>query len=369
MNSSVIVVFSSEFPPLPGGIGNHALHLSLLLAKSGKRITVLTDYRGSDTEVEEAIFDKKLPFPVYRIRRYRIIGFTYLKRCIQAIRLLRKLNSGIVISSGRFQLWLASGLTLFFTKWRFISIIHGSEVGAGGSVMQRLTRWSLKSIHQRIAVSSFTAQLVRNIYPQLPVQIIPNGFAPLLIEGIEDVPHLLGQPALITVGNVSYRKGQHNVIKALPAIIRSFPDVHYHLVGIPTEQIAFLKLAQKLGVNDRVTFHGAVSEARLPVLLKGADIFLMLSECLPNGDVEGFGIAILEANHLGLPAIGSNDSGITDAIMDGYSGRLVSAHDKEAISLAVLDILKNYPKYSEQACDWSKKFLWEKVIVKYLELL
>ena len=36
-----------------------------------------------------------------------------------------------------------------------------------------------------------------------------------------------------------------------------------------------------------------------------SDIFIMMSEMTESGDVEGFGIAIIEANSLGLPSIGT----------------------------------------------------------------
>jgi phosphatidyl-myo-inositol dimannoside synthase len=144
--------------------------------------------------------------------------------------------------------------------------------------------------------------------------------------------------------------------------------VHYHIVGIPSEQMAFAQLAQALDVSKHVTFYGAVSQDQLPAMLGGADVFLMLSERLPNGDVEGFGIAILEANHLGLPAIGSADSGIADAIQNGISGRLVPPGNPQAVVSAVQEIMSNHEDYAVRARSWTDAFRWENVIQKYLEV-
>ncbi|MCB9276508.1 MAG: glycosyltransferase family 4 protein [Lewinellaceae bacterium] len=124
-----------------------------------------------------------------------------------------------------------------------------------------------------------------------------------------------------------------------------------------------------MGVEAFITFHGPLPDAELAPTLRGADIFLMLSERQADGDVEGFGIAILEANHLGLPAIGANDSGITDAIQDGYSGRLVGPHDTTGIADAVEEIMQDYPVYAARAKTWAGGFTWEKVIERYLEVL
>lgn len=344
------------------------MHLAWALQQQKINVEVLTEHRGEDTREEEITFDITLPFPVTRVPRYKFIWRTYWERCFRALNMLRSQTPGIVVASGKFQLWLAAGLSFFFPKWYFIAIIHGSEIGGRGSWVQLLTKWSLHRFNDRIAVSHFTAQLVRDIAPQLSTLVIPNGFAPLSTDNIQQKQRLPGHPALITVGNVSYRKGQQNVIKALPDIRQIFPEVHYHIVGIPSEQIAFTQLAQALGVSKHVTFHGAVSQQQLPAILAGADIFLMLSERLPNGDVEGFGIAILEANLLGLPAIGSCDSGIVDAIQDGFSGRLVPPGNPQAVVLAVQEIMSGYEQYALQARSWTEAFRWENVIQKYLEL-
>ena len=45
----------------------------------------------------------------------------------------------------------------------------------------------------------------------------------------------MAAPQLITVGNLTQRKGQHNMINALPELLKKYPDLHYHCVGIPTE--------------------------------------------------------------------------------------------------------------------------------------
>ena len=96
---------------------------------------------------------------------------------------------------------------------------------------------------------------------------------------------------------------------------------------------------------------------------------MMLSENLDNGDVEGFGIAIIEANYLGLPAIGSMGCGIEDAIDDNKSGILVDNKDVKSIADAVEDILDRYKYYSNCSINWAKNFDWRDVIIKYNNLL
>ncbi|MNR38976.1 GDP-mannose-dependent alpha-(1-6)-phosphatidylinositol monomannoside mannosyltransferase [compost metagenome] len=116
-----------------------------------------------------------------------------------------------------------------------------------------------------------------------------------------------------------------------------------------------------------MSFHGVLSDQDLFSIVALCDVFVMLSERLDNGDVEGFGIAVLEANALGLPAVGSSDSGIADAISQNYSGKLVLPHAIESVSAALETIMEDYDSYSSNAIDWSKRFEWSIVIKDYLK--
>src|SRR5690606_37404018 len=105
--------------------------------------------------------------------------------------------------------------------------------------------------------------------------------------------------------------------------LKIYPEIQYHCVGLPTEAKTFIQKAQELGVDNRVHFHGRLPDDELQTLLMDMDVCVMLSTETKSGDVEGFGMALLEANALGIPAIGSKDCGIEEAVSDGTSGILV----------------------------------------------
>ncbi|MFB0937763.1 MAG: glycosyltransferase, partial [Urechidicola sp.] len=173
----------------------------------------------------------------------------------------------------------------------------------------------------------------------------------------------------ITVGAVSQRKGQHNVISKLPELIEQYPNIQYHIVGIPTEKERLILLATKLKVIDHITFYGELPQKELLALLIKSDIFVMLSENTANGEVEGFGIAILEANALGLPVVGSTGCGIESAIKNNYSGSLIDAASSTEFLVAIKGIIENYNEYSVNSKTWAKLHTWEKVGEKYAELI
>ncbi|KXN98416.1 glycosyltransferase [Aequorivita aquimaris] len=357
-----ILILTSEFPPQPGGIGNHAYNLAKGLQDNGFEIQLVCDARSANGEAEK-IFDKNLSFEVIRIVRKKIIFRSYLNRIATAFSLLR--HNELIICSGKFSLWLGAFLT-FFSKNKFIAIIHGSEVQLSNKILRKLTDRSLKRFNKVIAVSNYTKSLISHLSFK-EIEVVPNGFEiqlPVIVATKNDPV-----PVLITVGNVTQRKGQQNIINALPLLLKKYPDLKYHIVGIPTDRDRLEKLALNLGVEEAVVFFGKVSEKEKIELLQQADVFVMLSETTKSGDAEGFGIAILEANEIGIPAIGSLGCGIEDAIDNGVSGKLINPKDPNEFADALEEILNNYETYSQNAITWSQDFKWDKVIKLYLDIL
>ena len=364
MNSSKILLLTSEFPPQPGGIGTHAHQLASELSKKGKEVTVVADIRSSNG-IEEEAFDRKQTFKIIRVQRHKRIWKTYIHRIKVAKKLLSKHE--IVLASGKFSLWTAGFLRLI-RKRRFVAVVHGTELSLPGFWAPRFTRWSLARFDVIISVSHFTQSLLPKL-KTVPKVVIPNGFiAPRSLE-LTHKRKNADVLRLITIGNVTERKGQHNVVGALPLLRKRFSEVEYHIVGLPSERENIIWLAEKLDVIDCLIFHGRVSEEEKWSLLKNSDIFMMLSENTDRGDVEGFGIAILEANALGLPAIGSLGCGIEDAIDSGSSGILVEGKNPDQVEQAVIAVMDDLPAFSSRAKQWSEQFTWSIIIQKYEKAL
>ncbi len=365
-----LFLFSSEFPPGPGGIGDHALNLAKALAAEGKEVVVLSDSREEFVK-EEAAFDGDLPFELYRARRDRGVVVGLFSRWYLFVRLLWRCKKGSkVIVSGKFPLWLAAWMRTFFPGRSWYAVLHGSEVNFQRGWKRILTSWSLKRYDRLIAVSGFTKKLAQRQAGDLSnVVVIPNGFDESKINKKVAEKQIAGAPALITVGSISYRKGQHNVVAALPRLLEQWPGLTYHLVGLLREASRVKRLIQKHALQKCVFLHGAVNDEQMVSLLKGADVFIMLSDQDSDGDVEGFGIAILEANALGIPAIGARGCGIEDAVSDGFSGRLVDPHNPEEIADALEDIMANYEQYASGARKWAARFSWKKIVMRYEEAL
>jgi len=358
-----IVIVTSEFPPQPGGIGNHAYNLALHLNTNGYEVRVIADQR-SKTGSEELDFDASLPFSVERIKLQKLRFIMYLKRISLTFKYMK--TTSHCIATGKFSLWNVAFCRLFF-KRKTIAVIHGTEVNFKSALLRKSIHTSLKCFDVIVAVSNYTKDLVAHLH--LPIEVIPNGITISEWENSKEKITLKGKPALTTVGRVSSRKGQLNVIKHLPELIKKYPDLHYHCVGIPSEAEAFLKVAKSLHVESNITFHGSVDDDTLKQTLEATDVFIMLSSESSTGDVEGFGIAILEANAMGIPAIGSKGCGIEDAIDSGKSGFLIDVNDANQLIESLNRILENSAQFKSDAKTWANAHDWLYIIKRYEKLL
>jgi glycosyltransferase involved in cell wall biosynthesis len=221
-----------------------------------------------------------------------------------------------------------------------------------------------------IPVSKFSALKISADIDKNKIRIIPNGFdfdnlRDIIVEKKNIRKKTL---TLISVGTVWPRKGHQNVLRVIPKLRELFPELTYNVVGRKADMSQVNEMLTQ-EVKDRVKFHGQVDNVTLQSLLNESDIFILLSETQKSGDFEGFGIAAIEANYFGLPAIGSKNSGLEDAINDGVSGILVDPKNDEEIVAAVKNISDDYVKFSNGAIDWANKHHWSKIVQNYIEAI
>ncbi|MBN1121750.1 MAG: glycosyltransferase family 4 protein [Anaerolineae bacterium] len=332
---------ASEFPPGPGGIGTQADQIARQLAALGWNVHMIApqDYATGE---DIAGFNAELPHRLLRIDAHPGSVERFLQRIRLIIRESRRWRPDIVLASGQRTVWLAALLTRI-RKRRLAVIVHGSELGSPGSLARILSRWAINRADGVIAVSEFTRRQMfdAGIRPAW-CKVIPNGADPDLFKPCPT--DRIEAPNLLTVGHVSPRKGQDVVVRALPAILRQVPDAQYTVAGLPTEAGALLDLAEQLGVADHVHALGRVDSTDLVDLYNRCDVFVLTSRATSTGDIEGYGIAVVEAALCGKPSVVTLGSGLVEAIVDRETGVAVPQDDPEAAAEAILSLLLDREK-------------------------
>jgi radical SAM protein with 4Fe4S-binding SPASM domain len=148
-----------------------------------------------------------------------------------------------------------------------------------------------------------------------------------------------GDEVVLTVSRLVGRKGHGTALRALAQLLRERPKALYVYTGKnPVLSAELDALARELGVGHRVRAAGVVADQELPALYRLARVFALLSDESPT-DVEGFGVALLEAAASGLPVVGTRTGGIPEALADGSTGLLVAPGDARATAEAIAALL------------------------------
>ena len=104
----------------------------------------------------------------------------------------------------------------FFLKKSF-AIFHGHELRLGNPLITKLLKKLISRFDKIISVSNFSRYRALESNSKLNISVINNGFDPNKFnKGYKSSLPELNSIKLITLGSLSYRKGQHNVINALP---------------------------------------------------------------------------------------------------------------------------------------------------------
>ena len=231
-------------------------------------------------------------------------------------------------------------LKLFRPGLRYCVVAHGVEVWVPLPLFRRL---ALQHAEKVIAVSAYTANAMvkaqkldsRRVFVVFPA--LDPGFTQDPCDEAS-LPFPPGDRMLLTVGRLIASepgKGVESVIKALPEVIKSVPDVFYVVVGEGDLQPRLEELARENSVRDHVIFTGALRLEQLKGYYSRADVFVMPSR------QEGFGIVFLEAMVFGKPAIAADHGGQPEIVQDGVTGFSIDPADVETLTARLIQLLQD----------------------------
>jgi glycosyltransferase involved in cell wall biosynthesis len=230
---------------------------------------------------------------------------------------------------------------LHLTSYGFLSVfcdVHPTLVSVWGTdVLEAprlsplhyfITRYALRRADHITATGLRLAEAAARYAPAgKPVTVVPYG-----VDLREFRPRPRRERSEVVVGAVarlSKEKGLHYLLQAFALMAGRYPQARLLLAGDGPERQRLERLASRLGLGERVRFLGEVPHEQVPEVLQQLDVFAMPST------YEGFGVAALEAEAMEVPVVASRIHGIPDVVLDGETGLLVPARDRQALAAAL----------------------------------
>lgn len=234
--------------------------------------------------------------------------------------------------------------------------------------MRRMDRCIVNSTQtlQLALNAGVAAEKIRIVHPGVSLPEQPQ--SERAIHAFKSRYELENKTILLSVGRLSRRKGLLEFVEqALPWIVRQRPDTLLIVIGgAPKDALhptfhsieSICAAAQAVGVLENIKFMGNVSELELLTAYEAASLHVFPVRHIA-GDPEGFGMVAIEAAAHGLPTVAFATGGVTDAVAEGQSGRLVKADDYDALARVVVQILADGPAmWRTGAIVFAQEFAW-----------
>lgn len=206
-------------------------------------------------------------------------------------------------------------------------------------------REKLADLDWLVTCTRFGAEHLRALAPSADIELVHHGLdatrfpAPMRAPGPDG-----GDPArpvvILSVARAVEKKGLDLLLDALA---RLPADLHWRFehIGGGTLMGALRARAGRLGLGDRVIWHGARSGDDVLAAYRRADLFVLPSRIAADGDRDGLPNVLMEALAQELGVVASDVAAVPELIEDGHHGLLVPPNEAEALAAAILRLARD----------------------------
>ncbi|MEZ2120910.1 glycosyltransferase family 4 protein [Corynebacterium sp. CCM 9203] len=336
------LLVTNDFPPALGGIQSY---LRDFIGTLDPEETVV--FTSTQDRAAAVSHDADVPYRVHRWHRKIMLPTPATARAMQGVIRAEKIDT--VWFGAAAPLALLAPSARQAGARRIVASTHGHEVGwsmiPGARAMLR--RIGSQCDHVTY-ISNYTLGRFRSAFgPAATFSALPSGvstdvFCPADEAQKEATRREFGipgeAPLVVCISRLVPRKGQDQLIRAMPGVLAVNPEVRLLIVG---EGSYRRRLSAMITPNlvDSVQLTGKLDFEAMRRLLAAADVFAMPCRTRGGGlDVEGLGIVYLEAQASGVPVI-AGDSGGAPETVTRETGIVVGGRDTGALTEALNRLL------------------------------
>ena len=361
-----VLLVTNDFPPRVGGIQNYLWNIYRGL---GIDVRVLAPSFPNDLA-----FDESSGVEVHRVPHALAWPSRELQRTVHDLS-----RDADVVAFGA-----VLPMNLIATKLDRPVVVHthGFEVAwARAPLLRQALRRIGRAASAITVVSDFTRTFIEKATgANDKIHLLRTGvdlerFSPSVDPAAVRARHNIeGNPVVACVSRLVARKGQDQIIRALPAVRRTVPDATALIVGGGPMRPKLEAQASALGVSDAVVFTGQVPEDELAAHYAAGDVFAMPCRSrYADLEVEGLGLVYLEAQACARPAITGDSGGAPEAIVPEETG-LVVPGDAVGPLVEGLERLLGDRGEARAMGEEGRRFVerehrWENVVARYRAIL
>lgn len=356
-----------------GNYPYHSLHSELVfkLAEMGNEIIVFVPMRGKE---KDGVYRCNHPSVkvIYCDCLNHIDRALFVSRTHKIVKIIKQhvdlskidcILAGTVYSDGAAAYYLSKEYNIPFSV-----AVRETDVAYQMRFRPYLNSY-IKRLLDETSNVIFLAPAYKNYFNKFNIDeskyvVIPNAVNDFWFRN-QNKPRKIHDPlSLIYVGEISTRKNVETTIAALIELDRKQMPAVLHVVGSGDEEEKCRNLAEKLGLSNRVFFHGwQKSKEKIRDYYNMADVFVMPSLR------ETFGTVYIEALSQGLPVIYSRGQGIDGYFSQGTIGYSCNPQDVNEIASAIVAISENYTAISAECFIAADQFQWDIVAAQYNRII
>ncbi|WP_417264329.1 glycosyltransferase [Celeribacter sp.] len=180
--------------------------------------------------------------------------------------------------------------------------------------------------------------------------VIPSGVNTDVFQPAEKTPS-----SFLFVGRLIEKKAPDLMLRAFLEVAKSSDRAHLTVVGDGPLYDTCRALTSAAGMEDRVTFTGALPHEKVCDLMARTSILLQHSVTAKNGNTEGLPTSIQEAMASGMAVISTRHAGIPEAVIEGENGLLVAEHDEDGFRAAISELATDPDKATWMGTEGRKR--------------
>ncbi len=216
----------------------------------------------------------------------------------------------------------------------FSKVIGDKNTSKGTRIISKFLLGNVDTFH---ALNSYDYRITLQKFPKTNTYLIPNFLSKIVSAKTITVNH--DQFIVLFVGKLLKReKGLDFLSEIIKIVMKKSSGIHFHIIGPEGDSEELLKSLVKRYPNN-VEVLGFMNKNKLERQYAGADLFVLTSR------KETFGLALLEAQSYGIPAICFDVGGPSDIVKERFQGRIIQRFDTEGFAAAVL---KYYKKWQDK---------------------